>query len=329
MAKQHYILQPGEKLLLKATSVRHGFWSMYTDELVLTTEHLIWVKLGTFGNLKDTTYYPLSEIDQAIIGKAQNGEKQLEVYHQGQIEDFAFQSGNERTLQLWTLAIADRFDEDRASLDYNYYQSLSDESLERAFGIPSEDELDEYEEDEDDDDDDERKTGVNARFIGDVAKNVVKSGNFTVGGVIKGVGKASPKQARRSARDSVMRSLGDELGFSEVRDEFADVGNEFREAFGLKRKRTHADVRRELEQAREKQMNMAFDKRVAEAKQRPSDTANEDSQTERAEEKTTVSTPSYSMDQQIELLKNLKELLDMGILTQEEFDMKKKEIMNL
>ena len=38
---------------------------------------------------------------------------------------------------------------------------------------------------------------------------------------------------------------------------------------------------------------------------------------------------AMSFDQQIEALKKLKELLDMGILTQEEFDKKKKDIMRL
>lgn len=41
------------------------------------------------------------------------------------------------------------------------------------------------------------------------------------------------------------------------------------------------------------------------------------------------SQPTMSFDQQIETLKKLKELVDMGILTQEEFDSKKKEIMDL
>lgn len=39
--------------------------------------------------------------------------------------------------------------------------------------------------------------------------------------------------------------------------------------------------------------------------------------------------PTMSFDQQIETLKKLKELLDMGILSQQEFDAKKKEIMGL
>jgi len=39
--------------------------------------------------------------------------------------------------------------------------------------------------------------------------------------------------------------------------------------------------------------------------------------------------PAMSFEQQIETLKKLKELLDMGILSQQEFDVKKKEIMGL
>ena len=35
------------------------------------------------------------------------------------------------------------------------------------------------------------------------------------------------------------------------------------------------------------------------------------------------------VDKQIEMVKKLKELLDAGIINQEEFDTKKKEIMNL
>ncbi|MFR8256633.1 MAG: SHOCT domain-containing protein [Ruthenibacterium sp.] len=36
-----------------------------------------------------------------------------------------------------------------------------------------------------------------------------------------------------------------------------------------------------------------------------------------------------SFDEQIETLKKLKELVDMGVLSQDEFDKKKKEIMGL
>ena len=39
--------------------------------------------------------------------------------------------------------------------------------------------------------------------------------------------------------------------------------------------------------------------------------------------------PAMSFDEQIETLKKLKELVDAGVLSQEEFDKKKREIMGL
>jgi hypothetical protein len=39
--------------------------------------------------------------------------------------------------------------------------------------------------------------------------------------------------------------------------------------------------------------------------------------------------PAPSLDEQIEAVKKLKELLDVGILTQDEFDAKKKQVMGL
>ena len=41
------------------------------------------------------------------------------------------------------------------------------------------------------------------------------------------------------------------------------------------------------------------------------------------------SAPEMSTDEKIETLKKLKELVDMGILTQDEFDLKKKELLGL
>jgi hypothetical protein len=39
--------------------------------------------------------------------------------------------------------------------------------------------------------------------------------------------------------------------------------------------------------------------------------------------------PGPSLDEQIEAVKKLKDLLDSGILTQDEFDTKKKQVMGL
>lgn len=86
-----------------------------------------------------------------------------------------------------------------------------------------------------------------------------------------------------------------------TKDEFTEMGNVFREEFGLKTKMTHAE-RKELEELEEKrrkqeiqkQKNAAFQDRVT----------------------------------QLQLLQQIKSLLDAGVLTQEEFETKKKEILN-
>ncbi|BDZ61110.1 hypothetical protein GCM10025873_09010 [Demequina sediminis] len=43
----------------------------------------------------------------------------------------------------------------------------------------------------------------------------------------------------------------------------------------------------------------------------------------------TASTPRMSLDEQIEMVKKLKDLVDAGILTAEEFEAKKKEVLGL
>lgn len=304
MAKEKYSLGPGEKILLKESCVRHGFWAVYTDELILTTQRIIHIKRGMLNNFTGTVDYPLDEINQAIIGEASNGEKQLEVYHQGKMEDFAFQSGNERTLKVWSMAIADRFTENADVFDFNYYHSLSDENVENMLvgSKVGNDESSRY--------------GIAARFLGDVAKNVVKSGNLSVGGVMKGVAKASGKQAK----SGTFSGLNDELGVSELKDEFTEVGNEFRDAFGLKRKKTQAEIK-------EEQMNGAFNRQVVAARQAAFERKGV-SPVQKVELAPTPAREAVSLEKQIEMLKKLKELVDAGILTQEEFDAKKKEIMN-
>ena len=47
-------LLPGEKILLRGSCVRHGFWDAYTDELVLTNMAFVHISRGLFGNYKDT-----------------------------------------------------------------------------------------------------------------------------------------------------------------------------------------------------------------------------------------------------------------------------------
>ena len=56
-----YNLQPHEVVLLKDESVMHGgFWSAYTDELMLTNLNLVLIKKGMFGNSKGVLTFPVN-----------------------------------------------------------------------------------------------------------------------------------------------------------------------------------------------------------------------------------------------------------------------------
>lgn len=107
-----YNLQPNEVVLLKDESVMHGgFWSAYTDELMLTNLNLVLFKRGMFGNSKGVLTFPVNQIKvynqqaQAVIGKATNGTDLLEVYFLNGQEKFAFQSGGKKKLNEWIAKI--------------------------------------------------------------------------------------------------------------------------------------------------------------------------------------------------------------------------------
>ena len=91
------------------------------------------------------------------------------------------------------------------------------------------------------------------------------------------------------------------MGVRDIQDEFTEIGNEFREAIGLKPKMTYAN-RKELEELEEKRRK----KKLVHEK--------------------ALST-NEKINEQLELLRKTKELLDAGILTEEEFEIKKREIM--
>lgn len=142
----------------------------------------------------------------------------------------------------------------------------------------------------------EDNVGGNLGFAGEVAKNIIKSGDISIRGVTKGITKATMKQ-KRGSFDKIL----DDMGVRDIQDEFTEIGNEFREAIGLKPKMTHAN-RKELEELEEKRRkkNLVHEKALS---------------------------TNEKINEQLELLRKTKELLDAGILTDEEFEIKKREIM--
>ena len=136
----------------------------------------------------------------------------------------------------------------------------------------------------------------NLGLAGEVVKNIIKSGDISIRGVTRGITKATMKQ-KRGSFDKIL----DDMGVRDIQDEFTEIGNEFRESIGLKPKMTHAN-RKELEELEEKRRkkNLVHEKALS---------------------------TNEKINEQLELLRKTKELLDAGILTEEEFEIKKREIM--
>lgn len=321
MAKQKYALNSGEKIVYKTSCVRHGFWGAYTHALTITNQSVILEKYGMLNNFKGIERYNYSDISQAIKGEASNGEKQLELYINGKVEDFALQSGDDNELKILIMAINDQMGEDAEYYDFNYYQSIETEAKDTdrilELRAKAQDEM-------------PISTGSGLEFAGAAAKNLIKSGNFTPGGVTKAITKAAGKQKKKGLFSGMMDELLDDFGIRDIQDEFTEIGNEFREEFGLKTKMTHAE-RKELEELEEKrrkqeiqkQKNNAFQDRVNKQKamidaKKTGTTANQH-ESEKAK---------MSVKEQMELLQQMKNLLDAGVLTQEEFEKKKQEILN-
>lgn len=163
-------------------------------------------------------------------------------------------------------------------------------------------------------------------FAGSVVKNVFKSGDISLKGVQKGINKANRKQMKENIFGNIKDEFMEDSEFQEIQDGFTEIGNEFREMFGIKPKMTHEE-RREIEEKELKRIkNEAYKRQVKKARQELN--ARKATSTIRDSNNKNKAT-KMSINEQIDALTKLKELMDAGILTQEEFDKKKKEIMNL
>lgn len=322
MAKQKYALNPGEKIVYKTSCVRHGFWGAYTHALTITNQSVILEKYGMWNNFKGIERFNYSAINQAIQGKASNGEKQIELYMGNRVEDFALQSGDENEMKILIMAINDQMGPDSDYYDFNYYQSIlaeakdTDRILELRAKVQEENHV--------------SADSSSMDIAGTVAKDLLKSGDFSAKGIKKAVTKATGKQKKMGIFSGIMNELLDDIG-SDIQDGLTEIGNEFREELGLKTKMTNAE-RKELEKLEEKrrkqkdqrQKDAVFQDSVAHQKARID--AQRNKTAEASTQGTTVT--KTSLKEQLELLQQIKSLLDAGILTQEEFEKKKREILN-
>lgn len=330
MAKQKYALNPGEKIVYKTSCVRHGFWGAYNHALTITNQSVILEKYGMFNNFKGIERFDYSVINQAIQGEASNGEKQLELYIGDKVEDFALLSGDENKMKVLVMAINDQMGPDADRYDFNYYQSILTEAEDidsEAKDIDRILELRAKAQEETP----ASVDGSGLEIAGAAAKNLLKSGDLSAKGVTKAVTKATCKQQIKGVLSGMMDEFLDDTGIKDLQDEFTEMGNAFREDLGLKTKMTHAE-REELEELEEKrrkqevqrQKNATFQNRVAQQK------AMVDAQKGKMSKASTQSavTSKMSVKEQMELLQQIKSLLDAGVLTPEEFEKKKQEILN-
>lgn len=322
MAKQKYALNPGEKIVYKTSCVRHGFWGAYTHALTITNQSVILEKYGMLNNFKGIERFDYDSINQAIQGEASNGEEQLELYIGNNVEEFALQSGDENELKVLVMSINDQMGPDAEKYDFGYYQSIVTEAKDTDRIIELRAKAQE---------DVPAATSSGIEFAGIAAKNLMKSGDFSAKGVSKAVSKAANKQKRKSIFSGVMDEFLDDIGIRDLQDEFTEIGNEFREEFGLKTKMTHAE-RKELEELEEKrrkqelqhQKSSSFQDAVNRQKEKMNADSNVFVEVPHTEEKKS----KLSVKEQMELLQQVKGLFDAGVLTQDEFDQKKKEILN-
>ena len=318
--KKKFVLNSGEKIVYKVSCVRHGFWGAYTNVLIVTNQAVVLEKYGIFNNFKGIERYDYSIINQAIQGEAANGEEQLELYIGDKVEDFALPSVNE--LKVLIMAINDQMGPDAERYDLNYYQSIitETEDAERILELrlKAQEEMPTAE-------------GSGMEIAGEAAKNLAKSGNFTATGVTKAVAKAMGKQKKKGILSGMVNGFLDDIGVRDIQDEFTEIGNEFREEFGLKTKMTYAEQKelKELEETRKKkelqeQKNSIFQNKVNEKKAM----VDKKKKTDAEQKQPNHTIPKMSVKEQMELLQQMKSLLDSGVLTQEEFEQKKQEILN-
>lgn len=283
-----YSLNQGERILYRVSNVSHGLFGTFTDALAVTNFSVILEKYGIFNQFKGIERYDYYYISQA---KAENGYNTLELYVNRKKEVFEFQSPDETEIRVLVTAINEQRVEGNENHDYNYYQNLKDADRLATLKAKLKDK---------DDDDDTLK------IAGKTVKNLLKSGDFSAKGVEKAVKKASRQQTRSNIFSGVMDNVLDDLGLKDVQDEFIEVGNDLRESLGLSPKITNAE-KKEIEELEKKLKHQESRNRLNESYQSNSG--------------------QMSVKEQMDLLQQMKSLLDAGVLTQEEFNEKKQEIL--
>lgn len=140
-----------------------------------------------------------------------------------------------------------------------------------------------------------------SNFAGEAVANFIKSGNYSIGGAVKAAAKATTKTAMFNGV------------FDGVEDQLVNAGNQMRKSMGLKAIMTNAE-KKELQE-----LESQHNRRVA--------LQDKASQSQEPVVESGATNSTMSVNDQIAALKQLKELMDAGILTQDEFNQKKQQIL--
>lgn len=301
MAKPKYKLNSEERIVYKLSHVKYGTWGDSNDVLAITNQSIILEKYGVFNSFKGIERFDYSSISQVMQRQNSNGAELLELHIGKKKEKFTLATGNANEIKILFQAISDQMGSNGELYDSNYYTNFLEElnDNDRLFELRSKAQGGTF-----------NNPGV--AITGAAVKSILKSGDINVDKIMKGVNKTVKKQQHNNIMGDVVDKALDEFGVRDVQDCFIELGNDIREDLGLKTKITYAE-RKELALLEEKvqrrnlsnNTNNNFRNLVEQAKTR-----------------------NASAKEQMELLQQLKNLLDTGVLTQSEFDQKKKEILD-
>lgn len=329
MIVQNYTLNPGEKIIIQEPKVCHGVFGIYSDTLTITNHAVILEKFGLFGNYKGIIRYPYNQIENTVIGRTSDNKEVLRISINEKNEDFYFDSNDTRKINMMLMAINDQLAEDSDDYDFNlnYYENIInlenevkrevDKYLKQKYKAKTNDTVQ-----------------AGKSFVSEVANNIIKSKSFSKKGIKKEIKKTATKRVTNTLVGGIMDDVLDSIGVYDLQDAFTEMGNDFREEFGFERKMTHEERRRlkvKEENLKEKEKRIILGERKHLEKMMYEEQlrlAKEQIRKNKTQESVENNLPKYSIHEQFEALSKLKELLDMGILTQEEFEAKKKEIIN-
>lgn len=296
----HYNLEPGEIAVLSASGIQRDTKGAYDNEIVLTNRNFVFVELGFFGGAKEAVVYPLEIISQAIAGIARNGTKQLQIDYGSEMDGFTFGYDTNRNIRLWSMAINDQMSDYGSYCDATYYDRFSEENLKKVSRRITQGNITEAD------------VAFDFASLGNAAASILKSGGFSAKSLQRALRKGSPKKS--GIGGGILKGLKDEFGITDIQNEFLDM-------FGMETEETN-------EEREDRLLDAAFDYEVYQARMEIA-SIRQQQETHRTQSHATAQAAARSVDEQIEAVKKLKELLDAGILTQDEFDRKKREVMNL